>query len=135
MFFDLHTHLTLKPFLSHLKPDKKISCWEPIKVCLFFDEFSITGDRLDSQSCLTQMFDGKVTLTVVALHALEREMSETIFIKILSLLSMKLSNRLLSYIRKCRPGYGYIDLIRGEFIFIDFFFFKRKNNNFSKRMF
>ncbi len=114
MIFDLHAHPPLKPFLSRLNPDKKFSCWKQIEVCLIIDEGYINGDRLDSQSCLSQMLSGEVSLAVVSLHALERELAGTTLIRLITILSSKLSNRLLYRIRKRKPGYGYIDLIRGE---------------------
>jgi hypothetical protein len=116
MIFELHAHSTLKPFLSHLKPKKKISCWTNIRVYLIIDELKTTGNRLDSQSCLTQMWEGKVNLAVLSLHAIERELTETIILRFLSIVSMKLSYRLLRNIRKCKPGYGYTDLIKGELL-------------------
>jgi microsomal dipeptidase-like Zn-dependent dipeptidase len=112
MIFDLHPHTSLKPFLSNLNPDKKISCWSEIKVCNLLD--NLADHRLDSQSCLSQMKAGNVILAVPALYAMEREIASTLTVKIIDVFSTKVSNRLLTKIRQCKPGYGYIDLIKGE---------------------
>jgi microsomal dipeptidase-like Zn-dependent dipeptidase len=112
MIFDLHPHTSLKPFLSNIHPDKKISCWSNIKVCNLLDD--IAEHRLDSQTCLTQMAGGNVVLAVPALYAMEREIASALTVRIIDLTSSKVSNRLLRKIRERKSGYGYIDLLKED---------------------
>jgi microsomal dipeptidase-like Zn-dependent dipeptidase len=61
MFFDLHTHPSLKSFLSN----GKVNCWS-------FVSTGILSIDMESQCNLTQMKNGNVKIAISALHPVER---------------------------------------------------------------
>ena len=118
MNFDLHCHPSTKPFLTGINAQKRKDCWTTICIHLIFgmDEWEgVGGDRLDSQSSLTQMKEGQVGLTVLPLHALEHAFAEAGFFNLImfatkpELSNARISRKLLRRIRKNRNGYTPFD--------------------------
>jgi microsomal dipeptidase-like Zn-dependent dipeptidase len=70
MFFDLHTHPSLKSFLSN----GKINSWG-------FVDSKIMSHGIDSECNFTQMKIGKVKIAVVAIHPLERQFCAPLLLK------------------------------------------------------
>lgn len=70
MYFDLHTHPTLKSFLSN----GKINSWG-------FVGSKIMSHGIDSECNFTQMHIGKVKIAVVAIHPLERQFCAPLLLK------------------------------------------------------
>lgn len=124
MYFDFHTHPSTKPLLavhkvSKLPPD----CWLTIEiqVVIFIDELpGLVGDRLDSQSSLEQMRDGKIGLTVLPLHALEIAFAKAAFMQTLKKVAnvkppYTFNKELVDKVATRKAGYKYFDLIKKEF--------------------
>lgn len=95
VFFDLHCHPGLKSFLTASKENDRVSCWNYINVKGLFGVIDrATGHMLDSNSSLSQLDKGSVSIAVVGLYAYERTMVKGILnkleSKILSLFRIKL---------------------------------------------
>jgi hypothetical protein len=70
-YFDLHLHPSFKPFLSNRNPHNRKNCWEHI---------SSIVPIVRSQSCLDQIKEGRVAVSVAAIYAMERPMTSSFLI-------------------------------------------------------
>src|SRR4051812_15646444 len=92
MFFDLHTHPSLKSLLTN----GKINCWGLVDAI---------GKDFDSQCNLNQMKNGHVKIAVASLHPLERPFCEPFLLKTILPYFSPLDGDFLKRIQKNKISY------------------------------
>lgn len=100
-YFDLHLHVSLKSYLTHIRPDKRMSCWDFIP-----SAFGL----LRSQASLEQCRAGGLQLAVVPFYPVERPMSTAFIIRHIATHITPLDGRMLDVSTES----NYFDHIQAE---------------------
>jgi hypothetical protein len=84
VFIDLHCHPGLKSYLTASREKDRTSCWKYIDVRgpLGLADKVFLGNMFDSNSSLSQLDKGNVSIAVVGLYAYERAMVKRILNKL-----------------------------------------------------
>lgn len=111
-YFDLHYHPSAKAFLTAIRQEDKKSPWKLLRAfCL-----EVFSPILRSQSNFSQLQEGKVRLSVMAVVPLEKGFSEYWLIEHIVTNLTALSKDFIQKIN--RNEYTYYDLLLGEIDFI-----------------